>query len=239
MLRIQPSLAVFRNNLLRGTQSHAPVIRSIRLARPQPALHQQRLLQTLRRSETRSTASTAQWRTSALRRARNFRWNSNKSIPSATQEVGSQAPSSISGRFRELSRKYGWAAVGVYLGLSVLDFPFCFLAVQLVGPERIGEVEHAIVDGFWSLVGNIVPSMRPEERAKTGMTAIAGAEDTPLGDVHEHKDNASKCRHQTSKVTQLIPHNRHMDAAAACLRSAQVLDILSGTPYCGGDTEDC
>lgn len=54
--------------------------------------------------------------------------------------------------------------MGVYLGLSALDFPFCFMAVRLVGPDRIGEVEHAIVDWFWRYVGMLMPSMRPKER---------------------------------------------------------------------------
>lgn len=69
---------------------------------------------------------------------------------------------SASQRFKELSRKYGWAAVGVYLGLSALDFPFCFLAVRMLGPERVGEAEHYIVNGFWTIVGKVVPSMSPE-----------------------------------------------------------------------------
>lgn len=45
---------------------------------------------------------------------------------------------SLSGRFKKLSREYGWSAVGVYFALSVLDFPFCFLLVRVVGTERIG-----------------------------------------------------------------------------------------------------
>ncbi|KAI1428576.1 hypothetical protein F5Y12DRAFT_710874 [Xylaria sp. FL1777] len=56
-----------------------------------------------------------------------------------------QEPQSFSARLRKLSREYGWAAVGVYLGLSVLDFPFCFLLVRIVGTERIGELEHWLV----------------------------------------------------------------------------------------------
>ncbi len=50
-----------------------------------------------------------------------------------------QQPQGLSARLKKLSREYGWAAVGVYLGLSVLDFPFCFLLVRVVGTERIGE----------------------------------------------------------------------------------------------------
>lgn len=45
---------------------------------------------------------------------------------------------SLSGRLKKLSREYGWSAVGVYFGLSILDFPFCFLFVRLVGAEKIG-----------------------------------------------------------------------------------------------------
>lgn len=47
---------------------------------------------------------------------------------------------SLSARLKKLSREYGWAAVGVYLGLSVLDFPFCFLLVRVVGTEKIGQI---------------------------------------------------------------------------------------------------
>lgn len=46
---------------------------------------------------------------------------------------------SLSARLKKLSREYGWTAVGVYLALSVLDFPFCFLLVRTVGTEKIGE----------------------------------------------------------------------------------------------------
>src|ERR1700761_6777783 len=72
------------------------------------------------------------WRSSPFRRIRNnIRSNSNKPSAQAVQESSSQQPLSFSARFKELSRKYGWAAVGVYFGLSALDFPFCFLAVRL------------------------------------------------------------------------------------------------------------
>lgn len=46
---------------------------------------------------------------------------------------------SLSARLKKLSREYGWTAVGVYLALSVLDFPFFFLLVRAVGTEKIGE----------------------------------------------------------------------------------------------------
>jgi hypothetical protein len=91
-----------------------------------------------------------------------------------------------------LSRKYGWAAVGVYLGLSVLDFPFCFLAVRLVGPDRIGEVEHAIVHGFWDIVGLVVPSMKPESKASVEAVEAEARESYSVEvEGHKIKEDAS------------------------------------------------
>lgn len=46
---------------------------------------------------------------------------------------------------KQLSKEYGYAALGVYFGLSALDFPFCFLFVKWVGTERVGEWEEKIV----------------------------------------------------------------------------------------------
>ncbi|TGJ87052.1 hypothetical protein E0Z10_g1780 [Xylaria hypoxylon] len=59
-----------------------------------------------------------------------------------------QEPQGLSARLKKLSREYGWAAVGVYLSLSVLDFPFCFLLVRVVGTDRIGELEHWLVSNI-------------------------------------------------------------------------------------------
>ncbi|KAI2623806.1 hypothetical protein GGS21DRAFT_533442 [Xylaria nigripes] len=73
-------------------------------------------------------------------RLRNSKPNSSKSDKSDTQK-----PQGFSARLKKLSREYGWVAVGVYLGLSVLDFPFCFLLVRVVGTERIGDIEHFVV----------------------------------------------------------------------------------------------
>ena len=57
---------------------------------------------------------------------------------SSSSAAAAQAPLTLSARLKKLSREYGWSAVGVYLALSVLDFPFCFLLVRFVGTEKIG-----------------------------------------------------------------------------------------------------
>jgi hypothetical protein len=67
--------------------------------------------------------------------------------------LGSPEPAlSLSQRLKKLSREYGWTAVGVYFALSVLDFPFCFLAVRLLGTDRIGHYEDVLKNAFWSVV---------------------------------------------------------------------------------------
>lgn len=88
---------------------------------------------------------------------RALRYNSNKSAPrqkpDPTPHLGSPEPAlSLSQRLKKLSREYGWAAVGVYFALSVLDFPFFFLAVRYIGAEKIGQYEHVVVEAVKSVL---------------------------------------------------------------------------------------
>lgn len=192
MLQSRTLTSVFRQHPLQAYVAQVP--RRI-ATRPSTLLHQTSPIRRYLSSNSlipKRIVSPPSWRTPSHLRFRNLRRSSNKPSPSATQEGGSQEAQSLSARFKQLSRKYGYSAVGVYFGLSILDFPFCFLAVRLVGPERVGEVEHAIVDSFWSLVGLIMPSMRPETRAPTGVVEAAAREGHPAnGNGHKVKDNAS------------------------------------------------
>lgn len=66
---------------------------------------------------------------------------------------------SLGQRLKRLSKDYGWSALGVYLALTALDLPFCFLAVRSLGTDRIGHWEHVIVSYIkdtvaWPLFGN-------------------------------------------------------------------------------------
>ena len=42
-------------------------------------------------------------------------------------------------RMKKLGREYGWAGVGVYAGLCIIDLPFCYLFVKTMGTDRIGK----------------------------------------------------------------------------------------------------
>lgn len=120
-------------------------------------------------------------------RQRNRRYNSGSSGSS------SQAPKeggSLSQRLRKLSREYGWAAVGVYLGLSALDFPFCFAAVRLLGVDRIGHFEHMVVQTVKDALHTVwpqretTPSNQGEREALDRQGGLAQAEE-------RHQEEAS------------------------------------------------
>ncbi|KAI9811599.1 MAG: hypothetical protein M1827_005348 [Pycnora praestabilis] len=92
-------------------------------------------------------------RSPLLRRLQLKRFNSQKPNYNPTPHLGSPQESlSLSQRMRKLSREYGWSALGMYLLLSALDFPFCFVAVRMLGTDRIGHWEHVVMDWFWKVV---------------------------------------------------------------------------------------
>lgn len=111
--------------------------RALRLTAAQP--------QATRTFTTAPQARLARPTPSSLLPKRRFdrRYNSS----SSNGQASGTEKASLSERLKKLSREYGWAALGVYLALSALDFPFCFAAVRLLGVERIGHYEHVVV-GF-------------------------------------------------------------------------------------------
>jgi len=153
MLAVQQHSLLVRDCLLRQTRSclnKPPNTSQIRrYVLPNP----------FRRSaQSRPSGYSTSWsRPSPPRRIRGIRQNSNQASKGAQEQTAqqkSQQPSQgLSARFRDLSRRYGWAALGVYMGLSALDFPFCFMAVRWLGTDRIAYAEHLIAEGFWSAAG--------------------------------------------------------------------------------------
>ncbi|KAF2161515.1 hypothetical protein M409DRAFT_58921 [Zasmidium cellare ATCC 36951] len=137
------------------------------------------------------------WRKSPLRNSRQTRHSSTQT---AGDELASKKSLSLSERMKEMSRKYGWIVVGIYLGLSVLDFPFCFLAVRWFGTERIAEIEHTIIDSVWGVVEKAVPSLKERREQKE---AIAAAEDAAREGGEAVMEDAKK--HEDASIwTQLL-----------------------------------
>lgn len=157
---------------------------------------------------TSSTSRTVRARLSYLRSLfqsttrRQASTNSKPPTPDVTSQLGSPEPAlSLSQRMRKLSREYGWSAFGVYMGLSALDFPFCFLAVRLLGTDRIGHWEHVVVSGLKRLVGmeTVAPAGSSEVSAgqlvrQEGAGAGTGEEDSwglEEAEKEAKKDSAS------------------------------------------------
>jgi N-terminal acetyltransferase 2 len=117
-----------------------------------------------------------------------FRFNSNSNSPrpnpDPTPQLGSPNQSlSLTARLKALSRDYGWSALGVYIGLTILDFPLCFLAVRLLGTERIGHWEHVIINAFWTVVRIPFPDLGRHQRLATA--APTDSHDEPVGETEE------------------------------------------------------
>ncbi|OQE18438.1 hypothetical protein PENFLA_c021G09260 [Penicillium flavigenum] len=90
--------------------------------------------------------------------------------------AGASEKVSLSQRLKKLSREYGWAALGVYLGLSALDFPFCFAAVRLLGVERIGHYEQVVIEFVKDKLESVWPQTKSSE-AEDGQGQLAQAEE--------------------------------------------------------------
>jgi len=106
----------------------------------------------------------------------------------STSQPQSTPSTSLRERLKTMSREYGWTAVGVYFALSALDFPFCFLAVRLIGTDTIGHYEHVIVEGIKSVV------QWPVQGSKMAEMVAEGAVDEEAGgaEVKEVERTATK-----------------------------------------------
>lgn len=130
-----------------------------------------------------------------LRHFRSLRFKSGKTPvqrPNPTPHLGSPEPAlSLSQRLKQLSKEYGWTAVGVYFALSVLDFPFCFLAVRLLGTDRIGHYEDVIKNAFWSVVRLVFPDAGKKSPAIPEDMAEATAREGDVGAVEAAVKNGA------------------------------------------------
>ncbi|KAI2779615.1 hypothetical protein F4815DRAFT_177347 [Daldinia loculata] len=101
------------------------------------------------------------------------------------KDAPAQEPQGITARLKKLSREYGWAALGVYLGLTVLDFPFCFLLVRSVGTDRIGAIEHWVVSNASKLIPQSVRTRWREYREALKEAENENLEDTEISEDAE------------------------------------------------------
>ncbi|KAM3420573.1 hypothetical protein BST61_g3835 [Cercospora zeina] len=176
MLKSSRLLHLFRQSAFHDGALRAPIRRTGPRRSPSPTTCQKRRLAT---GNGRSLLAQRGWRIAQARAKSNVRTRRGYS----SQAAEGAKPRSLSERMKDMSRKYGWTVTGIYLGLSVLDFPFCFLAVKWFGTERIAEVEHTIMDGFWDMAEKVMPSLQERRLAKeAGAAEEAAAAAREAGD---------------------------------------------------------
>lgn len=115
----------------------------------------------------------------------NKRFQSTKPPTHPLNHSSPESSLSLTQRMRKLSREYGWSALAVYLLLSALDFPLCFIAVRWLGTDRIGHWEHIVLKAFWEVVPYPFPS-RPAVQIEgldgsTTETETVGSRRAPAG----------------------------------------------------------
>lgn len=89
--------------------------------------------------------------------------------------------------------------------LSALDLPLCFLAVRLAGPERVGQIEHSVLEGLkkvfapvWRVIEPVAePIAEPVLRRFRKEKPVQDAE-SAMNEMGEeakgHRETASKSR---------------------------------------------
>lgn len=130
------------------------------------------------------------------------RLNSSRPNPDPISNLNSANPAkaakdtSLSARLKRLSKEYGWSAFGVYLALSALDFPFCFLAVRWLGVERIGRYEQAVIGSLWHVLEIPFPGLRTNGESAASSTNSETVSEGVVRDGAEagliKKENACK-----------------------------------------------
>ncbi|CCH43150.1 hypothetical protein BN7_2697 [Wickerhamomyces ciferrii] len=68
------------------------------------------------------------------------RFNSTKSQGSSSSSSSGTGEKKKTG-IKALIQEYGYSALAIYLGLSAIDFPLCFIAVHSIGEDKIHEYQ--------------------------------------------------------------------------------------------------
>lgn len=92
---------------------------------------------------------------------------------------------SLSGKLKELSRKYGKAAIGVYLGISLIDYAFAFLLVHQLGATRIAAYEDSIYRKIRQWTGKEDTMTKIQQSSRDVINSAAETIDETFGTNYE------------------------------------------------------
>ncbi|KAF9519242.1 hypothetical protein BS47DRAFT_83710 [Hydnum rufescens UP504] len=115
--------------------------------------------------------------THSIRLSRRPHSNSPPRTPSPTTDT--PPPTSLTGRLKSLIKTHGWYALGVYFGLSLLDFSLTFAVIYLVGAEQVNKLTGGVRSTFSGLFHKDQPPVDPttdksvEASGSEGLYAMA------------------------------------------------------------------
>lgn len=100
-----------------------------------------------------------------------------------TQLLGQSAPKK--GRLlKDLMKEYGYLALGVYLGLLMIDLPLCYLLVHSQGKDEIEYYENKVKQKFgYGMSDDELKAKQAREQAESAKEEQQKTEDTELGVV--------------------------------------------------------
>lgn len=78
--------------------------------------------------------------------------------PPPSPNSSSEAPKTLSGRLKHLIKTHGWYALGVYIGISTLDFTLTFATIYFLGADQVSAVTNRLKDSMTQTVGWPAPS---------------------------------------------------------------------------------
>jgi hypothetical protein len=122
--------------------------------------------------------------------------------------------------------------VGVYLALSVLDFPFCFLLVRTVGTDRIAIAEEWVVSRLEKVVPESVKewwhnyrqALKDRTKETVGEDVTNGVEMAGWGVKEADERNKTEASRFTSSPRHVASgHRTNTDPLQALARSLLLL----------------
>lgn len=106
--------------------------------------------------------------------------------------------------------------MGVYLALSALDFPFCFLAVRWLGTERIGRWEEAVIERVRDAIVLVYPGAWPRNNQEGGDGVEGAAKMLVGGEVPETTEEATEREGRLGWTDEVVAAEKANTGAGAC-----------------------
>ncbi|GFZ51255.1 hypothetical protein JCM24511_09013 [Saitozyma sp. JCM 24511] len=120
------------------------------------------------------------------------RSGSNSSHSSQSPPEPEPEAKSAYARFKALSKKYGWWALGMYTALSSVDFSLTFLTVHAVGAERIEPAFYAALHRYHVIRYGEEEAVRIEEESRVEKAEQQAREEEEMRGLTEEERRRKK-----------------------------------------------